>query len=98
MAAIVFASTTMLAEAPAISYAGNPGPVNFGVVNIGASVTLTLNYAITSDNGSFSLPNLPPGKYTVTAWHEDYGTQQQEITVTGNETKSVDFSFKAKAY
>jgi hypothetical protein len=44
------------------------------------------------------LPNLPAGKYTVTAWHEDYGTQTQEVTITGNETKSVDFSFKAKAY
>ena len=39
-----------------------------------------------------------PGKYTVTAWHEDYGTQTQEVTVTGNETKTVDFTFKAKPY
>ena len=46
----------------------------------------------------FSLPNLPAGKYTVTAWHEDYGTQTQEVTITGNETKAIDFSFKAKAY
>ena len=37
-------------------------------------------------------------KYTVTAWHEDYGTQTQEVTITGNETKSIDFTFKAKAY
>jgi hypothetical protein len=44
------------------------------------------------------LPNLPPGKYTVTAWHEDYGTQTQDVTVSGNETKTLDFSFKAKAY
>lgn len=62
------------------------------------AVLKTNHYAITGDGGSFSLPNLPPGKYTVTAWHEDYGTQQQEITITGNETKTVDFSFKAKAY
>lgn len=62
------------------------------------AVLKTNHYAITGDGGGFSLPNLPPGKYTVTAWHEDYGTQQQEITITGNETKTVDFSFKAKAY
>ena len=33
------------------------------------------HYAVTADNGGFSLPNLPPGKYTVTAWHESYGEQ-----------------------
>jgi len=62
------------------------------------AVLKTSHFALTKDDGSFSLPNLPPGKYTVKAWHEDYGTQEQEITITGNESKTVDFSFKAKAY
>jgi plastocyanin len=62
------------------------------------AVLKTNHYSISGDGGSFSLPNLPPGKYTVTAWHEDYGTQTQEVTITGNETKSIDFSFKAKAF
>jgi hypothetical protein len=62
------------------------------------AVLKTNHYSITGDSGGFSLPSLPPGKYTVTAWHEDYGTQTQEVTITGNETKSIDFSFKAKAY
>ena len=62
------------------------------------AVLKTNHYSITGDGGAFTLPNLPPGKYTVTAWHEDYGTQNQDVTVTGNETKSVDFSFKAKAF
>ena len=62
------------------------------------AVLKTNHYSITGDGGGFSLPNLPPGKYTVTAWHEDYGTQTQDVTITGNETKSIDFSFKAKAF
>lgn len=62
------------------------------------AVLKTNHYSITGEGGSFSLPNLPPGKYTVTAWHEDYGTQTQDVTITGNETKSIDFSFKAKAF
>jgi len=61
-------------------------------------VLKTNHYSISKDDGGFSLPNLPPGKYTVTAWHEDYGTQTQDVTITGNETKAIDFSFKAKAY
>jgi hypothetical protein len=62
------------------------------------AVLKTSHYSVTGDNGGFSLPDLPAGKYTVTAWHEDYGTQVQEVTIGGSETKSIDFSFKAKAY
>jgi len=62
------------------------------------AVLKTNHYSITGDGGGFSLPNLPPGKYTVTAWHEDYGTQTQDVTITGDEAKSIDFSFKAKAF
>ena len=56
------------------------------------------HFAVTGDGGGFSLPNLPPGKYTVTAWHESYGDQSQEVTVSGSETKTVNFVFKAKPY
>lgn len=56
------------------------------------------HYAVTSDGGTFTLANLPPGKYTITAYHESYGDQSQEVTVSGSETKTVNFVFKAKPY
>jgi hypothetical protein len=56
------------------------------------------HYSISGGDGGFKLPNLPPGKYTITAWHESYGDQSQEVTISGSETKSVNFVFKAKAY
>lgn len=62
------------------------------------AVLKTSHYAVTGDGGAFSLPNLPPGKYTITAWQEDYGTKTAEVTITGNETKNIDFSFVAKPY
>jgi Carboxypeptidase regulatory-like domain len=56
------------------------------------------HFAISSADGGFSLPNLPPGKYTVTAWHESYGDQSMEVTISGSETKAANFVFKAKPY
>jgi len=62
------------------------------------AVLSTSHYDVSKGGGDFKLPNLPPGKYTITAWHEDYGTQTADVTITGNETKDVNFTFKAKAY
>jgi Carboxypeptidase regulatory-like domain len=56
------------------------------------------HYAVSGGDGSFTLPNLPPGKYTLTAWHESYGEQTQDVTISGNETKTINFVFKAKPY
>jgi hypothetical protein len=66
----------------------------------GYIVVLKTSHSSVSDaNGGFTLPNLPPGKYTVTAWQETFGTQQQEVTIgAAGETKTVNFSFKGKAY
>lgn len=50
--------------------------------------------AVTMDDGSFSLKNLPPGEYEVEAWHEKYGTSVQKVTVGAKETKSIEFTFK----
>ena len=47
----------------------------------------------TSTDGRFTLANLDPGTYEITAWHERLGTQTASITVTGTETKTQDFKF-----
>jgi plastocyanin len=56
------------------------------------------HYAVSANDGTFSLPNLPPGKYTITAWQESYGELTQEVTISGSETKTISFVFKAKPY
>ena len=58
----------------------------------------TAHFAVTGNDGTFSLKGLPPGKYTVTAWQEKFGSQSQEVTITGNETATANFVFKATPY
>lgn len=62
------------------------------------AVLNTSHYALTGNDGTFSLKGLPPGKYTITAWHERFGSLSQEVTVTGSESATANFVFKALPY
>jgi Carboxypeptidase regulatory-like domain len=53
-------------------------------------------YATTDDSGHYTIENVPPGAYTVKAWHEPDETQTQKVTVAGGQAATADFSFKAK--
>jgi hypothetical protein len=52
-------------------------------------------FAITPKTGEFELKGLPPGTYTIEAWHERFGFQDQTITLGPKESKLVDFVFHA---
>lgn len=52
-------------------------------------------YAVTDATGSFSIEDLPLGTYLLKVWHPILGTQEQEFTVTPNETISLELSFAA---
>lgn len=51
-------------------------------------------FAVTGSDGSFELPNLPPGDYEVEVWHEVYGTQTMNVTVGESEAVTADFTFE----
>ncbi len=50
-------------------------------------------FAVTGEDGSFSITNLPAGTYTIGAWHESLGDQEQSVTVEANGTAEVTFDF-----
>ena len=54
-------------------------------------------FATSSADGKFSIKGLPPGTYTIEAWHEKLGTQTATVTVGKGETKTQDFNFVPKA-
>jgi len=54
-------------------------------------------YAVTGEDGTFSLKGLPPGEYVIEAWHEKYGTQDATVKVGEGETKTVNFTFTKPA-
>src|SRR5688500_3128630 len=51
-------------------------------------------FAVTSNGGRFELKGLPPGTYTVEAWHEKMPAQSQTVTIGDKESKQISFTFK----
>jgi hypothetical protein len=51
-------------------------------------------FAVTPKTGAFELKNLPPGTYTIEAWQERFGSQEQTVTLGPREWKSITFTFR----
>jgi plastocyanin len=52
-------------------------------------------FAVTAEDGQFRIENLPPGDYVIEAWHEQYGTQTQNVTVAESGEARADFQYSA---
>jgi plastocyanin len=50
-------------------------------------------FSVTGTDGKFTIANLDPGTYEITAWHEKLGTQTATITVAATDTKTQNFKF-----
>jgi hypothetical protein len=54
-------------------------------------------FAVTGAGGKFELKSIPPGTYTLEAWHEKLGRQTQSVTLGEKDKKEVTFTFKVGA-
>jgi len=50
-------------------------------------------YAITGPDGRFSIKDLPPGRYRVTAWHPFMKLREQSVDLSTNSQGKVNFEF-----
>lgn len=50
-------------------------------------------FGTTAADGTVVLGNLPPGTYTIEAWHEALGTRTQQVTIGAKESRDVSFTF-----
>ncbi len=48
--------------------------------------------ALTNSSGTYEIPNVPPGKYTLNVWHEVLGSKTKKIKV-GEGDSEVNFEF-----
>jgi plastocyanin len=51
-------------------------------------------FAVSKDDGSYSISNLPAGTYTLGIWQESLGTEEREVTVAPHANTLVNIAFK----
>lgn len=53
-------------------------------------------YAIVAEDGTYTISDIPAGKYKIKAWHGTLGEQKGNAEVQADTTTTVDFTFKGK--
>ena len=64
-----------------------------GWMNAFIAVTSHPYHAASDSGGTFDLRDLPPGEYVIEAWHSQFGTQEQTVTVMTGQTAEITFTF-----
>jgi plastocyanin len=50
-------------------------------------------FAVTDEAGRFELKGVPPGTYTIEAWHEKFGRLTEKVTIADRQSQPVAFTF-----
>jgi plastocyanin len=50
-------------------------------------------FAVTGDDGKFTIKDVPAGKYEIVAWQERFGEKKGEVTIAPDKTAEVKFDY-----
>lgn len=53
-------------------------------------------HAVTGEDGSFTISDVPPGTYTLSVWHEKLGRKTVEVTVEAGKTASMGIELESQ--
>jgi hypothetical protein len=53
-------------------------------------------FAVSGNDGSFTIARVPPGQHTIQTWHEAYGRLTRTVDVKAGQTATVDFVYTGK--
>jgi hypothetical protein len=53
-------------------------------------------FAVSKDDGTFTIDGVPAGRHRIRVWHERYGELTQMVTVAAGQKATADFSYTGK--
>jgi plastocyanin len=53
-------------------------------------------FAVSKEDGTYTIANLPPGTYTIAVWQEVLGTQERQVTIAPHADETENFTFERK--
>ena len=53
----------------------------------------TTAFAVTGEDGTYKIPDIPPGKHTVKFWHERLGERTVDLDIPAGQTATYDVQF-----
>jgi plastocyanin len=62
-------------------------------MNAYVSIVTNPYFAVSNTMGTFEIDRVPPGTYTLEAWHERFGLVSKPVTVKAGAVASVDFDY-----
>jgi hypothetical protein len=51
---------------------------------------------VVNEDGSYTLDDVPPGDYTILAWHPRFGLKEAKVTVPPGGKAQASFAFSAQ--
>jgi TonB-dependent starch-binding outer membrane protein SusC len=97
LAGVLFAVTPLMAQTGSITGRVVDSASSAALSNAIISVEGTPRRALSRDDGSFTITDVPVGTHTVSARRIGYGRSERQVAVTSGGTASADFRLNAQA-